>query len=151
MSPSVPIGLTRMKCMISRDQLVVSKSYSRWYVNVRLLIHYIYIYTIPPQGGRFSIQNFWKKSLKVQIVPKNRFKNSAEKLENMNSLDFTYYHLIFILYQHLIIYVRNDFTPECIKYYRSSFLLAAYNGEKLGDFILCQIIKNNIYTIHHTY
>jgi hypothetical protein len=51
--------------------------------------HYIYIYMIPPQGGRFSIQNFWKKSLKVQIVPKNRFKNSAEKLENMNSLDFT--------------------------------------------------------------
>jgi hypothetical protein len=51
--------------------------------------YYIYIYMIPPQGDRFSIQNFWKKSLKVQIVPKNRFKNSAEKLENMNSLDFT--------------------------------------------------------------
>ena len=47
--------------------------------------HYIYIYTIPPQGGRFSIQNFWKKSLKVQIVPKNRFKNSAEKLEKIRT------------------------------------------------------------------
>ena len=43
--------------------------------------------------------------------------------------------MIFILYQHLIIFVGNDFKPECIKYYRSSFLLAAYNGEKLGDFI----------------
>ena len=39
------------------------------------------------------------------------FKNSAEKFENRDTLDFTYYHLIFILYQHLIIYVRNDFTP----------------------------------------
>ena len=58
----------------------------------------------------------------------------------MNSLGFTYYQLIFILYQHLIIFVGNDFTPECIKYYRSSFLLAAYNGEKSGDFILWLLV-----------
>ena len=69
----------------------------------------------------------------------------------MNSLDFTCYQLIFILYQHLIIFVGNDFTPECIKYYRSSFLLAAYIGEKLGGFILCRVIKNNTYMSHHTY
>jgi hypothetical protein len=36
--------------------------------------HYIYIYMIPPQGGRISVQNFWEKSLKVQIVPKTIIK-----------------------------------------------------------------------------
>jgi len=45
--------------------------------------HYIYIYMTPPQEGRFCVQNFWKKSLKVQIVPQNRFKNSGEKLEKI--------------------------------------------------------------------
>ena len=102
----------------------------------------------PPKGSRYHFRNFWEKSLKDQIMPKNRFKNFQKKWEQ---LDFTYYHLIFILYQHLIIYVRNDFTPECIKYYRSSFLLAAYISEKSGGFILCRMIKNNTYTTHHTY
>jgi hypothetical protein len=38
---------------------------------------------IPPQGDRFSVQNFQVKSRKVEISPKNRFKNSAEKLEKI--------------------------------------------------------------------
>jgi hypothetical protein len=76
-------------------------------------------------------------------VTKSRFKNFGKKYPQQ---DFTYHLLIFILYQHLIIYVRNDCTPECIKYYRSSILLAAYISEKLGDFIFMgfSYFKNGI-------
>ena len=109
---------------------------------------YIYIYMLSPKGPRYCVQNFWVKFPKVEIAPKNQLKNFQKKID---FLDFTYYQMVFILDQHLIIYVGNDYTPECIKYYRSSFLLAAYNGEKSGDFILWLMIKNNTYTTHHTY
>ena len=55
---------------------------------------YIYINMSPPIKVQSCVQNFLGKFPKVGIAPKKQLKNFQKKLD---TLDFTYYQMVFIL------------------------------------------------------